>query len=74
MTEAAPGFGKISGAPYWSEAPFLINRLGCPAVYCGPGDISCCHTSEEHLSIEEFYAAVKGFARFAALYCGYDEN
>ena len=24
--------------------------------------------------IEEFYAAVKGFARFAALYCGYDEN
>ncbi len=41
--------GLIEGAPYWSEAPFLINRLGVPAVYWAPGDIRNCHTLEERV-------------------------
>lgn len=70
LSEVKAGAGTISGAPYWSESPFIIQRLGCPTVYCGPGDIACCHTSEEHLQIDEYFAAIRAYARFAARYCG----
>ena len=50
------------GAPFWSESSFFVNRLGMPAVYCAPGDIRNCHTHEEHVEIEEYFAGVVGFA------------
>lgn len=65
-----PERGKISGAPYWSESPYLIERLGIPAVYCAAGDIACCHTTDEHLKIEEYLTAIRAFALFMASYCG----
>ena len=65
-----PGRGAIEGAPFWSEAPFFIGKLGCPAVYCAPGDIRNCHTLEERVSLEEYYAGIVAFARFIARYCG----
>ncbi|WP_300063155.1 M20/M25/M40 family metallo-hydrolase [uncultured Roseobacter sp.] len=65
-----PERGNISGAPYWSESPYLIERLGIPAVYCAAGDIACCHTIEEHLNIEEYLTAICAFALFMASYCG----
>lgn len=74
LNDAAPGAGAVSGAPYWSESPFLVERLGCPTVYCGPGDIACAHTSEERLDIEEYLSAVRGFAKFAAEYCGWEDE
>jgi len=67
---ALPGRGGIEGAPFWSESPFFVNRLGIPAVYCAPGDIRNCHTYNEHVEIEEFLAAVVGFAAFMARFCG----
>ena len=48
----------------------LRQRLGCPAVYCAPGDIRNCHTFEEHVEVEEYFAGVVGFANFMARYCG----
>jgi acetylornithine deacetylase/succinyl-diaminopimelate desuccinylase-like protein len=62
--------GEIKGAPYWSEAPFLIERLDCPTVYCAPGNIANCHTLEERVSLEEYYAGIAAFAEFIVRYCG----
>lgn len=62
--------GKIAGAPYWSENPFLVNEIGCPAVYCAPGDISVAHTFEERINVAEYLAAIRAFALFLARYCG----
>ena len=62
--------GQIGGAPYWSEMPFLIDRAGCPAVYCAPGDIAVAHTLEEHIAVDEYLAAARAFALFIANYCG----
>ncbi|MCR9121311.1 MAG: M20/M25/M40 family metallo-hydrolase [Phyllobacteriaceae bacterium] len=73
VSAVMPGKGASAGAPYWSENPFIINKLGVPAVYCAPGDISNCHTSEERLDIEEYLAAVRAFALFAAAYCGVED-
>ena len=70
MGGAMAGRGKIQGAPFWSESPFFVNRLGIPAVYCAPGDIRNCHTFEEHVEIEEYLAAVVGFAAFMVRFCG----
>lgn len=73
MDGVLPGRGSIAGAPYWSESPFLINQIGCPAVYCAPGDITNCHTLEERVNLEEYFAGVVGFAAFIAGYCGTEE-
>lgn len=70
MAEAMAGRGVIEGAPFWSESPFFVNRLGVPAVYCAPGDIRNCHTYEERVEVEEYLAGVVGFAAFMARYCG----
>jgi acetylornithine deacetylase len=71
---AMPGRGAIEGAPFWSEMPFFTERLGVPAVYCAPGDIRNCHTFEEHVELEEYYAGVLAFANFIARYCGIAED
>ncbi|WP_413990513.1 M20 family metallopeptidase [Labrys okinawensis] len=65
-----PDRGAIEGAPYWSEAPFLINRLGVPAVYCAPGDIRVCHTLEERISVEEYLDGIIVMAAFLARFGG----
>ncbi|WP_106751327.1 M20 family metallopeptidase [Pannonibacter carbonis] len=64
------GKGAIAGAPYWSESPFLINRLSCPAIYCAPGDISNCHTLEERVNVADYLSGIVAFASFIAAYCG----
>lgn len=61
----------ISGAPYWSEVSFL-HTLGIPAVYCGPGDITYCHTSMERVPVAEVIDGATAFARFVCGFCGFD--
>lgn len=72
LTEAVkavrPDRGAIEGAPYWSEAPFLINRLGIPAAYCAPGDIRVCHTLEERIDVQEYLDGIVALAAFLARY------
>ena len=63
-----PDRGKIQGAPFWSEASFLTAR-GIPTVYFAPGDISLCHTSEEHVPIDEYLSGIAALAEFIAAYC-----
>ena len=70
LSAALPGAGVPGGAPYWSESPFLVNGLGCPTVYCAPGDIRHCHTSDERIDIAQYHAAILAFAVFIVEYCG----
>jgi acetylornithine deacetylase len=73
VADVLPGRGAIDAAPYWSEGPFLA-RLGIPTVYCAPGDISNCHTFDEHVDVDEYLAAVTAYARFIADRCGLRER
>ena len=70
MAEAMVGRGRLEGAPFWSESAFFVNRLGIAAVYCAPGDIRNCHTHQEHVELDEYFAGVVGFAAFMARFCG----
>ena len=64
-----PDRGRIKGAPFWSEASFLTAR-GIPTVYFAPGDISICHTSEEHVAIDEYICGIAVLSEFIESYCG----
>ncbi len=70
IREICPDMGHIGGAPYWSEMPFFTNVIGCPAVYCAPGNIAFAHTYEERIEIKEYLSAVRAYALFAADFCG----
>jgi acetylornithine deacetylase len=63
-----PGSGRVTGAPFWSEAPFLTER-GIPTVYFAPGDIRNCHTLEERLPLDEYRDGIVALSTFLAEYC-----
>jgi len=65
-----PDRGGIEGAPFWSEMPFLTERIGLPAVYCAPGDISICHTNFERVPLQDYHDGILAFAAFIATTCG----
>ncbi|MFL5258712.1 MAG: M20 family metallopeptidase [Hyphomicrobiales bacterium] len=68
VTGGSPDRGRIKGAPFWSEASFLVER-GIPAVYFAPGDISICHTSEERVPVAEYLTGIAALTEFIARYC-----
>jgi acetylornithine deacetylase len=70
LSAVRPGAGGIEGAPFWSEMPFLTDRIGCPAVYCAPGDIAICHTNYERVALADYHDAIIAFAAFVAVTCG----
>jgi acetylornithine deacetylase len=65
----APGRDALHGASFWSEMSFLV-ALGVPCVYWAPGDITNCHTSEEHVDVDELLDAVKALSLFLVAHCG----
>jgi acetylornithine deacetylase len=58
-----PERGKIEAAPYWSELP-ILSALGVPGVYFAPGDIRICHTTEENVSLQDYYDGIVTLAAF----------
>ena len=64
-----PDRGRVEGAPFWSEASFLVSR-GIPAVYFAPGDIRICHSLEERVPVDEYIDGIAILAEFIARYCG----
>ena len=61
-----PDRGAIEGAPFWSEAPFLVTGLGVPTVYWAPGDIRNCHTLEERVELREYFDGIVSLGAFLA--------
>jgi acetylornithine deacetylase len=64
-----PERAALGGAPFWAEASFL-GASGIPCVYWAPGDIANCHTTEEHVPVDEFLAGVRALTLFIAGHCG----
>ncbi len=58
-----PERGNIEAAPYWSEL-LILSALGVPGVYFAPGDIRICHTTEENVSLEDYYDGIVALAAF----------
>ena len=58
-----PQRGNVEAAPYWSELPIFAG-LGVPGVYFAPGDIRICHTTEENVSLKDYYDSIVALAAF----------
>lgn len=58
------GISLFEGAPYWSEAPLIARALEIDCVYWAAGDISNCHTPEEHIDKNDYFAAIKSLAEY----------
>lgn len=58
------GTSVFEGAPYWSEAPLIARALEVDCVYWAAGDISNCHTPEEHIDKDDYFAAIKSLAEY----------
>ena len=58
------GISLFEGAPYWSEAPLIAHALEIDCVYWAAGDISNCHTPEEHINKNDYFAAIKSLAEY----------
>lgn len=69
----APDRDAVTGAPFWSEMS-LLGAVGIPCVYWAPGDISTCHTAEEHVRIDEFLDGVAALSMFVVGHCGAGSN
>ena len=54
----------FEGAPYWSEAPLIAHALGVDCVYWAAGDISNCHTPEERINKNDYFAAIKSLTEY----------
>lgn len=70
ISSIRPDRGRVEGAPFWSEMPFLTEVLGIPTVYCAPGDISICHTNFERVPLNDYHDGILAFAAFIATTCG----
>jgi acetylornithine deacetylase len=68
-----PAAATVAAAPYWAEMSFL-SASGIPCVYWAPGDISNCHTAEEHVDVAEFLDGVRALTQFIAGHCGAGSN
>jgi acetylornithine deacetylase len=58
-----PERGNIEAAPYWSELP-ILSAVDVPGVYFAPGDIRICHTTEENVSLEDYYDSIVALAAY----------
>ena len=64
---AMPGRGGSRARPSGRRRR-SFTALGVPAVYCAPGDIRNCHTFEEHVELDEYFAGVVAYAAFIAAF------
>jgi succinyl-diaminopimelate desuccinylase len=58
-TGSAPG---AIGMPFTTDARFVRNQAGIPAVVCGPGEIGCAHIVDEWVAIDRLVDAAAAYA------------
>jgi succinyl-diaminopimelate desuccinylase len=60
--------GPIIGMQFTTDARFVRNQAGIPAIVCGPGDLDQAHVVDESVSIERLVDAA---VLYAHLYAGF---
>jgi succinyl-diaminopimelate desuccinylase len=61
------GRPKLRGMTYYSDASVLAQALGVPALICGPGDERLAHQTDEHVALEDVFAAARFYFELARL-------
>ncbi|MFR9807377.1 M20 family metallopeptidase [Pseudonocardia sp. RS010] len=67
MSGRAPG---VTGLPFTTDARFMRNQLGIPAVVFGPGELGVAHTVDEYVEVDALVSAVGVYAHLFASFTG----
>lgn len=60
----------VIGMSFTTDARFVRNQAGIPAVVCGPGAIDQAHTDDEYVDVARLIDATAAFAELFAAYGG----
>jgi succinyl-diaminopimelate desuccinylase len=66
VTEATGASPRSIGMPFTTDARFVRNQAGIPAVVCGPGEIACAHIVDEWVAIDRLTDATAAYAHLIA--------
>ena len=67
IAEATGATPSTIGMSFTTDARFVRNQAGIPAVVCGPGDVAQAHTNDEWVAVDRLVDAT---AAYASLYAG----
>jgi succinyl-diaminopimelate desuccinylase len=65
VTGARP---PVVGMPFTTDARFVRNQAGIPAVVCGPGDIGLAHGNDEWVAIDRLVDATAVYAELLSTF------
>ena len=66
IAEATGRRPEVIGMPFTTDARFVRNGPGIPAVVCGPGGIDQAHVHDESVAVEQLVDAAAAFATLYA--------
>ena len=56
----------VIGMSFTTDARFVRNQAGIPAVVCGPGDVELAHGNDEWVSVDRLVDAAAAYAELYA--------
>jgi succinyl-diaminopimelate desuccinylase len=62
--------GPMLGMQFTTDARFVRNDAGIPAIVCGPGDLDQAHVVDESVSVERLVDATALYAQLYATFAG----
>ncbi|MST34713.1 M20/M25/M40 family metallo-hydrolase, partial [Acidimicrobiaceae bacterium USS-CC1] len=62
------------GMSFTTDARFVRNQAGIPAVVCGPGEVAQAHTTDEFVAVGQLADAAAAFAELFATPPGFVET
>jgi succinyl-diaminopimelate desuccinylase len=66
VNEATGAQPATIGMTFTTDARFVRNQAGIPAVVCGPGDLACAHVTDEWVSLDRLADATATYAELFA--------
>jgi acetylornithine deacetylase/succinyl-diaminopimelate desuccinylase family protein len=60
----------VIGMSFTTDARFVRNQAGIPAVVCGPGDVDQAHTNDEWVSVDRLVEAAAAYAEIYRTFTG----
>lgn len=70
FAEATGRRARLQGVTYGADMRLLVNEAGIPTVLFGPGDIRVAHQPDEHVAVEDLFAAARTLVLTVIRLCG----
>jgi acetylornithine deacetylase/succinyl-diaminopimelate desuccinylase len=58
----------VTGVSFTTDARFVRNQAGIPAVVCGPGELDKAHATDEYVDIDRLADAAAAYAQLYATF------